>query len=69
MEMSNSRFEPFDRVDLTYKTISGHPLEATVLTCKSLQSEVSTERPVLVHWHGGGFIVGHRMYDGWFALW
>jgi acetyl esterase/lipase len=23
----------------------------------------------MVRWHGGGFIVGHRMYEPWFAQW
>jgi hypothetical protein len=25
--------------------------------------------PVLVYWHGGGFIVGHRMYEPWWSNW
>ncbi|KAL4894559.1 Alpha/Beta hydrolase protein [Aspergillus ambiguus] len=23
----------------------------------------------MVRWHGGGFVVGHRMYEPWFAQW
>ena len=67
--MSASIFDAFDRVDLTYKTVNDHPLEATILIPKTLQSKPSAEYPVLVHWHGGGFVVGHRMYEPWFAPW
>jgi carboxylesterase type B len=67
--MLSNKFKPFNRVDLTFRTINEHPLEATILIPKSLQLEASAKHPVLVHWHGGGFIVGHRMHEEWFALW
>jgi acetyl esterase/lipase len=25
--------------------------------------------PVLVYWHGGGFIVGYRLYEPWWPDW
>ena len=69
VKMSTSQFEPFDTVDLTFRTINGHSLQATVLTPNTLQSNPCVEYPVIIHWHGGGFLVGHRMYEGWAALW
>ncbi|PLB55539.1 putative polyketide synthase [Aspergillus steynii IBT 23096] len=66
--MSN-KFAPFDRVDLTYKVINGQHLDTSILTPNRLQSKPSSEYPVLVYWHGGGFIIGDRMYEGWFAPW
>lgn len=65
----SNRFDPFDRLDLTFKTVKDVPLRTTILTPKALSSQASADYPVLIHWHGGGFLVGHRMYDGWFALW
>ncbi|EAW13532.1 putative polyketide synthase [Aspergillus clavatus NRRL 1] len=64
-----SKFDPFDRVDLTYKVIHNQPLIASVLIPKALASQPACDYPVLVNWHGGGFIIGHRLYEGWFAPW
>lgn len=67
--MATSKFDAFDRHDLTYKVVNGHPIQTTVLIPKALRTKPSGLCPVIVHWHGGGFIVGHRMYEGWFASW
>ncbi|KAI0123371.1 putative polyketide synthase [Xylariales sp. AK1849] len=64
-----SKLNSFERLDLTYATVNGQPLQATVLTPKRLQAEPPGLHPVLVHWHGGGFIVGHRMYEPWWPKW
>lgn len=68
-----SRFAPFHRVDVAYRVINGVPIEATILTplkiSKSRENSRTKPQPVLVRWHGGGFIVGHRMYEPWFAQW
>ncbi|KAL9618289.1 MAG: hypothetical protein Q9160_007000 [Pyrenula sp. 1 TL-2023] len=91
--MSSSRFAPFHRLDLPYRTINGVPLYATVLIPRNIIDSNSssnttttttttttpphppppppkkTKHPLLIRFHGGGFIVGHRMYEPWFALW
>ncbi|KAH8659904.1 Alpha/Beta hydrolase protein [Xylariales sp. PMI_506] len=64
-----SRFTPFMQVDLPYRIIDEIPLIATVLIPASLLSSPGKRYPVMVRWHGGGFIVGHRMYEPWFAQW
>ncbi|KAG8531168.1 uncharacterized protein KY384_004526 [Bacidia gigantensis] len=67
-----SRFAPFTRVDLAYRFINGVPLEATVLIPKSTFTSPKAngkKYPLMVRWHGGGFVVGHRMYEPWFAKW
>ncbi|PLB45035.1 putative polyketide synthase [Aspergillus steynii IBT 23096] len=64
-----TKFASFDRVDLTYKVVNGQNLDTSVLIPKALQSQPRGEYPVLVYWHGGGFIIGDRMYEGWFAPW
>jgi acetyl esterase/lipase len=69
-----SRFAPFTRHDVPYHVINGVPLMATILTPARISNSrggvVSDKKyPVMVRWHGGGFIVGHRMYEPWFAQW
>ena len=67
-----SRFAPFTRIDLPYRVVNGVPLEATVLIKSSLCTSAGAQNkkhPVIVRWHGGGFVVGHRMYEPWFAQW
>lgn len=66
----NARFEKFDRVDLPFRILDEkYTLYTTVLTPKQLASNPDGQYPVMVHWHGGGFLVGHRMYEGWSAIW
>ncbi|KAL1872683.1 hypothetical protein Daus18300_004229 [Diaporthe australafricana] len=67
-----SRFAPFTRIDLPYRVFHGIPLETTILVplsiCNSPKAH-DKKHPVIVRWHGGGFVVGHRMYEPWFAQW
>jgi acetyl esterase/lipase len=67
--MGISKFDSFDRLDLAFASVNGHKLEATILTPEKLQEKASGIYPVLVYWHGGGFIVGHRMYEPWWSNW
>lgn len=67
-----SRVAPFTRIDLPYRIITGVFLEATILIPVSISTSPRThdkKHPVMVRWHGGGFVVGHRMYEPWFAQW
>lgn len=67
-----SRFAPFKRIDVPYRIINGVPLEATILIPLRIFNSPSArlrKHSVMVRWHGGGFIVGHRMYEPWFAQW
>ncbi|KAF7163148.1 hypothetical protein CNMCM5623_008218 [Aspergillus felis] len=68
-----SRFDPFTLIDVPYQFINDHPLQATLLIPNTLFSPLAPEeprnRPVIVRFHGGGFIVGHRTYEPWFAQW
>ncbi|KAI1402583.1 putative polyketide synthase [Hypoxylon fuscum] len=67
--MAQGKFQAFDVSDLTYGIVNGHPLKVSILTPKGLDQQESNEHPIMVHWHGGGFITGHRLYEDWFALW
>lgn len=69
MGMSEDKFAAFSRRDLIYSSIKGHDLHATVLTPKISETQFNQPHPVVVHWHGGGFVTGHRMYGPWWSRW
>jgi cephalosporin-C deacetylase-like acetyl esterase len=60
------KFDRFNITDLVFKTIGKTPLIASVLVPKTIPRG---KRPLLVHFHGGGLIVGDRLYETWFARW
>ncbi|OCK74973.1 putative polyketide synthase [Lepidopterella palustris CBS 459.81] len=66
---SRSKFDAFDRIDLVYHVVHDHPLQASILTPKELSGQSSKQLPVVVFWHGGGFIVGDRLYEPWWSEW
>jgi len=63
-----SKFAGFHRTDLVYCTVANHDLNASVLRPTSTEP-ATAPRPVLVFWHGGGFITGDRMYEPWWPTW
>jgi dipeptidyl aminopeptidase/acylaminoacyl peptidase len=67
--MAPSKLAAFDRVDFDYKTVHGHPIKTSVLIPKGLQSKPREAYPTIVNWHGGGFVVGDRLYEGWLPQW
>ncbi|CAI6338613.1 unnamed protein product [Periconia digitata] len=67
--MTDSKLAAFSTQDLVYSHINGHDMMATVLTPKLLQGKPPSDYPVLVYWHGGGFITGHRTYAPWWPKW
>ncbi|EME41519.1 hypothetical protein DOTSEDRAFT_90348 [Dothistroma septosporum NZE10] len=66
-----SCFDDYEIEDIEYSRIKGHPLIASVLKPKSLLDGSCTpgRLPVLVFWHGGGFVVGHRLHEAWWPDW
>ena len=65
----SDKFADFERADLPFGVANGTTLQATVWTPKTLLAQPSAKYAVLVYWHGGGFVVGHRAYEGWYAPW
>lgn len=63
---STSKFNNFYSKDLVYKTVNGHPIEATISVPKRA---APGKLPVLVHLHGGCLVVGDKMYEDWCAAW
>jgi len=62
----DSKFAPFERADIAYSKVGDHALVASVLRPKL---KVQARSPVLVFWHGGGFVIGHRLYEPWWSDW
>ncbi|PYH97113.1 alpha/beta-hydrolase, partial [Aspergillus ellipticus CBS 707.79] len=46
-----------------YKTVGDHGIRADIIIP---QSDHTGKRPVIVHFHGGGFITGDALFWGWF---
>ncbi|KAI5193523.1 alpha/beta-hydrolase [Aureobasidium subglaciale] len=68
MSSPGSKFSPFNVFDdIVYKTVDNAAIKAAVLVPKSLKPGVKA--PCIVHWHGGGFMTGNRLFEPWFALW
>ena len=64
-----NKFDGYQKTDLAYSTISDHKLWASFLTPEKKAEQTGTHLPVLVFWHGGGFVTGHRMYEPWWPQW
>jgi acetyl esterase/lipase len=67
--MLPSKLEPFNRYDFDFKVVHGQALKASVLVPKTLHSKPREAYPAIVNWHGGGFVVGDRLYEGWLPGW
>jgi hypothetical protein len=67
--LEHSKFESFERADFAYSKVGDHDLVASVLTPKKVQEEAQRQVPVLVFWHGGGFVIGDRLYEPWWSDW
>lgn len=61
-----AKLTPFNVTDVTYKTVNGHPIGASILIPKSMSSG---RRPLIVRWHGGFLVGGARLYMDWFPNW
>ncbi|KAF2668488.1 alpha/beta-hydrolase [Microthyrium microscopicum] len=60
----------FERVDLCYKTLGSTEFEAAILVSHSLASSSrKTNRPLLVHFHGGGLLMGTILDSAILSVW
>ncbi len=55
-------FAAFNIVEVSYKTVNDTPVPASILVPKDLKAGV---HPVMIRFHGGCFITGHRMFPAW----
>ena len=60
-----SKFSAFNVTDVNYKEVNGVGIAASILTPKDARLGA---HPVLVRWHGGCFITGHRMFPDWVCI-
>ncbi len=67
--MSHAAFGKFERIDVVYKTVDGIPFEVSILVPRAVVSAPLLARPVLVHFHGGGFILGTALDPQTLPLW
>jgi cephalosporin-C deacetylase-like acetyl esterase len=56
------KFAAFNIVDVHYKTVNGVAVPASILIPKDIRPG---KHPLLVRWHGGCLITGHRMFPEW----
>ncbi|KAJ0343864.1 hypothetical protein COL154_008896 [Colletotrichum chrysophilum] len=65
-----SRFDNLEVLTTTYKTVSGHEITTNVLIPKQLLSKPSTTpAPIILRYHGGGFIAASSMFPAFFQPW
>ncbi|KAK1641504.1 Alpha/Beta hydrolase protein [Colletotrichum phormii] len=67
-----SRFSDFTILTTTYKTVSDHSITTDVLIPKKLiEAPVAATSPcpIILRYHGGGFIGGASLYPGFFGPW
>ncbi|OHE99306.1 hypothetical protein CORC01_05347 [Colletotrichum orchidophilum] len=67
-----SRFADFTILTTTYKTVSDHPITTDVLIPKKLidsSTAASSPCPIILRYHGGGFVAGASLYPGFFSPW
>ncbi|WPH04172.1 Hypothetical protein R9X50_00706000 [Acrodontium crateriforme] len=60
------KFAAFDIVDVDYKKVNNTPIPASILIPKTIRPGT---HPVIIHWHGGALITGHRIYPDWYPTW
>lgn len=61
------KFDGFHRVDRTYRVVNSHNIDTTIFVPETVPD--GSNCPVIVHFHGGSFMFGHRLYEDWFAPW
>ncbi|PWY96527.1 alpha/beta-hydrolase [Aspergillus sclerotioniger CBS 115572] len=61
--LAESRLAGFDLVQANYKTIGDHGIRADFLIP---QSNYTGKRPIIIRFHGGGFITGDSLFMEWF---
>jgi acetyl esterase/lipase len=60
----------FERETLCYKTLDGTDFDVAVLVPKSLASSgENTNSPLLVHFHGGGLLMGTILDSAILSVW
>ncbi|KAJ5649989.1 uncharacterized protein N7484_003712 [Penicillium longicatenatum] len=66
-----SKFDDFHVHHVTYKVVSGHPIDLSILVPKRLveNGELSEKTPLITEFHGGFLVGGNRIFSPWFSDW
>ncbi|KAI5457490.1 Alpha/Beta hydrolase protein [Mariannaea sp. PMI_226] len=66
-----SRFDQFEILRTTYKTVLDHDIAVYVLVPKQVisQPDEKERRPLLLRIHGGGWITASAIFPDWFPPW
>jgi len=67
MEVPSPKFDAFEVVPTTYKTVGQHNIRADILIPK--KPALSGKRPVIARFHGGGLVVGDSLFADWWPEW
>lgn len=57
-----AQLDAFRRQEVSYKQLDGHDFQASILVPKDVRQGTC---PLIVRWHGGGLVNGHRLYTEW----
>lgn len=63
--MPITKLTNFTRKEFVYKIVNDQPIEAAVCVPRNASGRL----PLLVHWHGGGLVIGEKLYEPWLATW
>ncbi|KAJ5813159.1 alpha/beta-hydrolase [Penicillium robsamsonii] len=64
--MDSNKLKSFEHLELVYKQVNGHDIKTSVLMPKN---GITGSLPVLVHFHGGGLVMGDKLFLPWWANW
>jgi acetyl esterase/lipase len=64
---NSPKYSSFHIKDITYKSVHNTPIPASILYPKDLSKPGIY--PLAIHFHGGGFITGHRLFPDWYPSW
>ncbi|KAI7774397.1 alpha/beta-hydrolase [Diaporthe eres] len=57
-----AQLNAFTRQEVSYKQLASHDFEASILVQNNVHQGTC---PLIVRWHGGGLVNGHRLYTEW----
>jgi acetyl esterase/lipase len=64
-----SKLQNFHQLEAVYKIIDGIPFGVSILVPKHIASSEEAKCPLLVHFHGGGLVIGTRLDVPIMPLW
>ena len=63
------KLQNFNQLEAVYKIMDGIPFGVSILVPKHVTSSEEAKCPLLVHFHGGGLVIGTRLDAPIMPLW